>query len=78
MPSSALRSVAPQYPNSVLARYQGELIDKEPYTEAFLRLRKVEAGYDFSGLGAVIDLLIKECVEIAEKRSFLNLRALAT
>jgi hypothetical protein len=55
-----------------LSRYQGKLINKVSYTKAFLSLRKVEAGYNFGGLEAVLDSVISECIEIAEMRSTLE------
>jgi hypothetical protein len=35
-------------------KYQGELIDKELYAKAFLKLRSKQAGYDYAGLEAIL------------------------
>lgn len=45
--------------------YQGELADKEKYSRLFMELRRREAGYSFDKLEVVLDIIAKECAEIA-------------
>jgi HEPN/Toprim N-terminal domain 1 len=54
--------------NRALGCYQGELIQKENYTKSFLRLRTSGIDYDFSGLNAVLDCIVCECISIASTK----------
>jgi hypothetical protein len=54
--------------NRGLGRNQGELIQKENYTKRFLRLRSADPGYDFSGLNAVLENIVVECISIASAK----------
>ena len=46
--------------------YQGELVNKEEYTRKFLRQREQVDGYDYSGIEAVLDMLIDACGSMKE------------
>jgi hypothetical protein len=45
--------------------YQGPLVGKEDYARRFLGLRRKEAGYDFSKLETVIDVIVGVCTKLA-------------
>jgi len=47
-------------------RYQGVIVGKETLQKAFLDQRSVDPTYDYSGLEAILAMLIAECVSIAE------------
>lgn len=47
--------------------YQGELKNKDSYTKSFLNCGSSIAGYDMSGLMAVVDMICAECRAIAER-----------
>jgi hypothetical protein len=46
--------------------YQGHIVCKEKLAKEFLAQRVLVAGYDYSGLEAVLNMLIQECTSIAE------------
>ena len=46
--------------------YQGELVNKDDYTKEFLRQRERVDGYDYSGIEAVLDMLIDACGAMKE------------
>jgi hypothetical protein len=46
--------------------YQGELVSKEDYTKEFLRQRERVDGYDYSGIEAVLDMLVDACGAMKE------------
>ena len=46
--------------------YQGVIIGKEGLQKAFLDQRSVDPTYDYSGLTAILAMLISECVSITE------------
>ena len=48
-------------------QYQGRLVDKSVYTSEFLSLNSLEAGYDFSKIKLLLDLLISTAINIAEE-----------
>ena len=43
-------------------KYQGELVDKELYAKAFLKLRLKQPGYDYAGLEAVLAAIESELI----------------
>ena len=47
-------------------RYQGAIVGKEGLQKAFLAQRSVDPTYDYSGLRAILAMLISECVSITE------------
>lgn len=47
-------------------RYHGELVSKGGYAARFLALKRREEDYDFGGIEAVLDVIVAECVAIAE------------
>lgn len=47
-------------------RYQGVIFGKEALQKAFLDQRSVDPNYDYSGLEAILAMLISECVSITE------------
>lgn len=47
-------------------RYQGVIVGKEQLQKAFLEQRAVDPNYDYSGLEAILAMLIAECVTITE------------
>ncbi len=54
--------------NKELEVYHGELLHKTQYMRRFLDLREIGNGYDLSKLEKVVDLLMSECVSIAESK----------
>ncbi|WP_108609038.1 HEPN/Toprim-associated domain-containing protein [Aminobacter sp. MSH1] len=46
--------------------YQGLVESKEAIASQFLRQKKLEPGYDYSGLESILTMLISECVSITE------------
>lgn len=50
--------------NEKVGCYQGALVRKEIYARRFLKLRRRERGYNFDHLERVLDMIIKECVDI--------------
>lgn len=46
--------------------YQGLVEGKEAIASQFLRQKKLESGYDYSGLESILAMLISECVSITE------------
>src|SRR5258708_18801920 len=54
--------------NQKLDCYQGELIQKAKYAKQFLQLRTVKEDYDFSGLNAVLDTIVAECLSISSSK----------
>lgn len=51
--------------NKRLDCYQGELIQKESFAKLFLDLRCKDEGYNFEGVEAILNSLIKECTAMA-------------
>ncbi|HME25079.1 MAG TPA: HEPN/Toprim-associated domain-containing protein [Acetobacteraceae bacterium] len=52
--------------NSRADTYQGELIDKTRYMREFLDQRGPAAGYDYSRIEAVLDMIITNCIRMSE------------
>ncbi len=44
--------------------YQGQIENKDRYTQAFLAQNARVDGYDYSGIASVLDLLVAQCVSI--------------
>jgi hypothetical protein len=53
--------------NSAVATYQGELVAKDSYKRRFLDQREKVAGYNYRKIEAVLDMITKNCIAIAEK-----------
>jgi hypothetical protein len=51
--------------NEKLECYQGTLVGKEFYARRFLDLRRREPGYRFENLALVLDMIIRECIDMA-------------
>lgn len=47
--------------------YQGAILNKEEHTRKFLGLREKSESYNYSKIEAVLDLIVKTCVEMKEK-----------
>ena len=56
-------------------RYQGVIVGKEGLQRAFLAQRSVDPTYDYSGLRAILAMLIFECVSITEAEAIALLDA---
>jgi hypothetical protein len=52
--------------NTKTETYQGDLIDKTGYMRTFLDQRARADGYDYSGIKAVLDMIIENCVQMRE------------
>jgi HEPN/Toprim N-terminal domain 1 len=52
--------------NDALGQYQGSLVGKDRYKRAFLEQRRIQPGYDYSKLEAVLDLIVAQCVSMRE------------
>ncbi|WP_433956247.1 HEPN/Toprim-associated domain-containing protein [Brevundimonas bullata] len=56
-------------------RYQGVVVGKEALQRAFLDQRSVDPNYDYTGLEAILAMLIAECVSITEAEAMAVLEA---
>ncbi len=54
--------------NDRIEKYQGELESKTAYAKAFLSQRKLDSGYDYSGIEYVLTSVIIGCIEIQRKK----------
>jgi len=50
-------------------RYQGMIVGKEDLQKAFLTQKQVDPDYDYSGLEAILAMLIAECIAITEQEA---------
>lgn len=50
--------------------YQGHIIGKEEFTKAFLAQTSIVPSYDYSGLEAILAMLLQECASISEAEAF--------
>jgi hypothetical protein len=48
--------------------YQGELVGKDRFKNAFLGQKTQEDGYDYSKIKTVLEMIIANCVAISEAR----------
>ncbi len=62
--------------NPVLQTYQGALEGKEQYSKSFLSQRKRKHDYDYSGIAAVLDLIIESCIVISQANALSEMRLL--
>lgn len=46
--------------------YQGHIVKKEELTKTFLAQTAIEPGYDYSGLEAILAMLLQECASISQ------------
>ena len=46
--------------------YQGHIVAKEDLTKAFLAQTSILPKYDYSGLEAILAMLLQECASISE------------
>lgn len=50
--------------------YQGHIVAKEELTKAFLAQTSILPSYDYSGLEAILAMLLQECASISEAEAF--------
>lgn len=61
--------------NKESGEYQGEIDHKGQFTKHFLRLRQLPDGYVTSKLEAVLDVIVAECIKIAEHKNMATMTA---
>ncbi|MEI9983367.1 MAG: hypothetical protein WDN69_09305 [Aliidongia sp.] len=55
--------------------YQGHIVGKDELAKEFLAQKALVRGYDYSGLDAILTMLIRECVSITEAEAIKVLAA---